>query len=88
MDGMPYTTLSRPERPVCGVLQMDAQWGDLPPHWMAYFAVADADAAAAAVRAGGGAVLHGPFPTPFGRVAVCADPAGAWFSVIQLNPQG
>jgi predicted enzyme related to lactoylglutathione lyase len=88
MAGMPYVTLSRPDRPVCGILQMDAQWGELPPHWMPYFAVADAAAAGAAVAGAGGQLMHGPFDTPFGKVAVCADPAGAWFSIIQLRPQG
>src|SRR5579871_3896471 len=31
---------------VCGMLQMTAEWGNVPAHWMAYIAVADVDACA------------------------------------------
>jgi predicted enzyme related to lactoylglutathione lyase len=51
---------------------------------MTYFAVADADAAAAAVGATGGTVLREPVDSPHGRLAVVADPWGAAFTVIRL----
>lgn len=83
--GSRYATLSREAEPIAGVLEMNEQWpDDLPSHWMPYFAVADADAAAAAVRAAGGEVAHGPFDTAFGRIAVIIDPQGAVFSMVQL----
>ena len=40
-----------------------------PSHWVAYFAVADADAAVAAVEQAGGPVLMPRFDTPYGRMA-------------------
>lgn len=84
-EGAPttYFTLSRDGGPVAGVLGMDEAWAGIPPHWMSYFQTADIDAACATVRAAGGAVPYGPFPTPFGRVAVCRDPQGAHFSLLQ-----
>lgn len=84
MHGTPYHTLMQDGDHVGGVLQMTAEWGDLPPHWMAYFAVADADQAKAMVEANGGTVTHGPFPTPYGRICVVQDPQGAMVSLIEL----
>jgi len=67
---------------VCGRLQMTAEWGELPPHWMVYFGVDDTDAAAQRVAANGGQVRHGPFDSPYGRIVVVADPNGAVLSLI------
>lgn len=83
MEGMEYFQLSRDGRSICGVLQMDENWGDLPPHWMQYFAVADTDAAAETATAAGGTVHVAPFDTPYGRIAVIGDPFGATFSILK-----
>jgi uncharacterized protein len=53
-----------------------------------YIAVDDCDAAAARVASLGGAVMVPPNDIPPGRMAVCNDPQGAVFSIIQLNPGG
>jgi uncharacterized protein len=58
----------------------------VPNHWHVYFAVDDADAAAAKVSALGGSILVEPFDSPVGRIAVACDPQGAMFSVIQPAP--
>ena len=60
---------------------------DVPSHWMTYFAVADADAAADRVTALGGTVMQPPFDTPYGRMALVAGPQGETFSVMQLPAQ-
>lgn len=88
MQGTAYHMLHGAEGPTCGVLQMTADWGEMPPHWMTYFAVADADAAKAAVEANGGEVPYGPFDTPYGRMIVARDPQGAALSFIQLKGEG
>lgn len=82
--GMAYWTLQAGDEPRYGVLQMTAEWGDMPAHWMVYFAVADVDAALDRVRGAGGAVCYDPFDTPFGRLSICNDPQGAVFTLIQL----
>jgi uncharacterized protein len=52
------------------------------PFWLYYFNVADIDAAAQRVRAGGGAILQGPFELPGGSwVVQCTDPQGAIFAL-------
>lgn len=55
---------------------------ELPPYWMTYFMVEDADATAALARERGGQVRMGPFDTPFGRMAIITDPQGAAFSIM------
>ena len=62
---------------------MPPQTAGMPNHWHVYFAVADADAAAAKIRELGGSVVAGPFGTPIGKMAVVTDPQGAAFSIFQ-----
>lgn len=84
---MDYRLLQRGEAPITGVLQMDAKWpADAPPHWMPYFAVTSTDAACARAAELGGAVRVPALDTPYGRIAVIADPQGAVFSVVQPPP--
>jgi len=62
--------------------QMGAETpADVPPHWLAYFAVDDVDAAVGAAQEGGGTVLVAPMDVPAGRFAVLTDPQGAAFAV-------
>jgi len=76
-----YKTFNVGGRARGGILQMTAEWEGVPPHWMTYFAVDDADASCAAVRAAGGVVSVEPFSTEYGRIAVVNDPQGAVFMV-------
>jgi predicted enzyme related to lactoylglutathione lyase len=56
-----------------------------PSAWATYVQVDDADKAAEAARSAGGAVVAGPMDLPgdAGRIAVCTDREGAFFSVFQ-----
>jgi len=47
-----------------------------PNHWHVYFAVADADAAAARISELGGSIMVPPFDIDIGRCAVAKDPWG------------
>jgi hypothetical protein len=87
MEGMPgYHTLQRgPGEAQFGVLDMDANWEGLPSHWMPYFAVADLDVALALVQEHGGKMQVPPFDTPYGRMSVIADPAGAYLTLMKLT---
>ena len=59
----------------------------VPPHWMVYVSVENADAAAARAAELGGKVLAPAFDVmEFGRMSVLQDPTGAIFSVWQ--PKG
>lgn len=80
-----YRTIKHGEDDVGGILQMTEEWGEMPPHWTVYFAVEDADDSAEQITEAGGKVHFGPFDTPIGRLAVCADDQGAHFHVIALQ---
>lgn len=54
-----------------------------PPHWLAYFTVADIGASAAKAGELGGRVFLGPVPIPAGRILVAADPQGAAFALFE-----
>jgi hypothetical protein len=55
----------------------------VPPHWMVYVAVRDADLGCARARELGGSVILPPFDVPSaGRVAVIADPTGAHLTLL------
>ncbi len=61
----------------------------MTPHWLPYFAVADADATAATASEAGGTVLMEP--TSIGdvrRIAVLRDPQGAVFGVYAAGDEG
>lgn len=83
MEGMEYFILQRGEEMICGVLQMDANWEGIPPHWMGYFFVDNTDAALEIVVAAGGKVMVPAFDMAYGRMAVIADPFDATISIVQ-----
>jgi predicted enzyme related to lactoylglutathione lyase len=53
--------------------------------WMVYFQVTTTDGVAAAAAATGGRILEPVEDTPFGRLAVVADPFGARIAVIERD---
>jgi uncharacterized protein len=55
---------------------------EAPPHWLVYFTVPDADAAAETTKAGGGQLLNGPIDISVGRIAMLTDPQGGFFAVM------
>lgn len=87
-DNFDYTVLKNDAGMVGGttVLPADAP-GAGPSHWLAYFIVADADAAVQTATDNGGVVVTGPQDSPYGRMAVLQDPYGASFAVITMMEQ-
>lgn len=84
-----YTVWTVGEAMVAGMLDMDAleMPAEVPPNWLVYFMVEDADAALEKVEAGGGQVMFGPIEIPIGRFAVVADPFGAAFAIMQPSEE-
>jgi predicted enzyme related to lactoylglutathione lyase len=72
---------------VCGRLAMGPGYPPgVPSHWMPYFGVADAGAAATATVAGGGKVEAGPFEAPpLGTVLILKDLTDAVCCVVQVS---
>lgn len=84
--GPPYRTFQLNGRTVGGALEMTGDWPqEIPAHWMPYFQVGDADAAASEAERLGGAVSVPPTDSPFGRFAVLRDPQGGVFTVMASN---
>ncbi len=86
-EGMTYTQWKRADgEMIAGMLDMRGQVPDeIPPHWMAYFAVADCDATIEHAKELGATLHFGPVDIPIGRFAMMGDPHGAHFSVIALS---
>jgi hypothetical protein len=81
-----YWMFMNGENPAAGMLQMNEEWGDMPAHWMIYFAIDDCDEKAELVTKLGGKVHHGPADIPsVGRFAIVTDPQGAVFTLIKLE---
>lgn len=81
--GPPYAMFEVDGKVVGGAVESDGGRGDVPPHWMTYFEVADTDAAATSVERLGGQVTSPPRDSAYGRMAVALDPQGGAFSVIE-----
>lgn len=88
MGPMTYTSFMNGDRPAGGMYEPGPELGDMPPNWMVYFAVADADATLARATELGGKSCAPVMDVPgVGRMAVMTDPQGAAFAVIKLeNP--
>ena len=76
-----YQTYGRGEQQLGGMWTKPADL-PMPPNWLYYIRVPDADEAVERVKALGGQVLNGPMDVPGGdRIAQCMDPQGAAFAV-------
>jgi len=79
----PYFGIYNGDALNAGLMQMPAEAGDAPAHWLAYFAVGDLDGAAARIGELGGQVMVPPTAVPSGRFLVARDPQGAFFALIE-----
>lgn len=81
-----YSTLMVGGKPVGGMQEMGADFpAELPPHWMAWFAVDDVDSTVDAHVRAGGSVTVPPMQIAPGRMAGLADPWGAVFCVLKSD---
>jgi predicted enzyme related to lactoylglutathione lyase len=84
----PYIVFKNEGRPNGGMYDMT---GVVPegvrPHWLPYFAVADAAATVVLCGDLGGRVLSGPTDVPeVGKTAILADPQGGTLSILEAVP--
>jgi uncharacterized protein len=86
---MEYTMFSNGDRPAGGMFKLTPEMGNIPPHWLTYFAVDDCDAKEQKATELGGSVMKPADDIPgIGRFAILRDPQGAAFAIIKLeNPQ-
>ena len=88
MGPMTYTSFMNGERPAGGMYEPTPEMGEVPPNWLAYFAVDDADEIVKKAAELGGSAIAPPMDIPdVGRIAIIQDPQGAAFGIIKLaNP--
>jgi hypothetical protein len=88
MGPMTYTSFMNGERPAGGMYTPPAEMGNVPPHWLVYFAVDDCDAKAKQANDLSAKTIAPPMDIPgTGRFAILQDPQGAAFGIIKLaNP--
>jgi uncharacterized protein len=86
---MEYTMFVNGDRPAAGMFKITPEMGNVPPHWLVYFAVDDCDASTQKATELGAMTIKPPDDIPgIGRFAILLDPQGAAFAVIKLeNPQ-
>ncbi len=81
-----YTTLAHGEGWLAGIMDASGFLPDgVPAHWSVYFGVDDTDAALAKIVSLGGSIVMPAEDTPYGRLAVAADPTGAQFKLVAPN---
>jgi uncharacterized protein len=86
MGPMTYTTFKNGDRSAGGMFKPGPEMGNVPPHWLVYFAVDDTDAKVAKVGELGGRTIAPAMDIPgTGRFAVVQDPQGAVFGIIKLD---
>ncbi|MEV6829756.1 VOC family protein [Amycolatopsis sp. NPDC051102] len=87
-DQFTYAVLLIDGRPVGGLGALpESVPAEVPSHWLTYFWVPDAEAAAAKVVELGGTVQGKPFDSPYGRQVRVTDDQGVPFLVIAPNEQ-
>ena len=63
------------------------EMGQMPPHWLVYFAVEDCDAKVQKATELGARVMKPAEDIPgVGRFAILTDPQGATFAIIKTQP--
>jgi hypothetical protein len=81
-----YTMLQLEEKNVAALYQLNKEFRDqgVPPHWLSYVSISNADETAGKVAALGGKVAKEPFDVfDVGRMAVVQDPSSATFAIWQ-----
>lgn len=69
---------------IAGLMEMPDDVSGMPPMWMIYFSVDNADKAAADAKAAGASIHREPADNPgTGRFAILGDPQGAGFGILQ-----
>ena len=70
-------------------MQIQEEWGEVPPNWGVYFVVDDADATMKQAQELGATPMMGPIDVAgVGRIYPLQDPQGAYLSIIQMAGVG
>ena len=66
------------DEPRSGMMQIQKEWGEVPPHWMSYVAVENVEASVEKAKSLGGTILQDTKAVgEMGTLAIVQDPTGA-----------
>lgn len=82
--GFEYWIIRNNGRRNGGAMTIPPEMGDMPPNWMVYFTVKNADEAATKVKELGGTV-HKVEPISIGKICVISDPANAALILLEFS---
>lgn len=83
--GPGYWTIAMGDLLIGGMRRMVDDPPEIPPHWLPYFVVEDADAAATRLQELGARVLAPPGDVPAGRFLAYVDPQGAAAALFEMT---
>jgi predicted enzyme related to lactoylglutathione lyase len=82
-EQMRYTTHGKDDQARAGIMDASGFLPEgVPSHWAVYWAVDDTDATLKEIGELGGSTLMPAEDTPYGRLAMAADPMGAVFKLV------
>ena len=88
VPGSDYIEFDNDGQPVAGMMQIQPEWGEVPPNWGAYFVVEDADGTMKQALEMGAKNMMGPIDVKgVGRIYPLQDPQGAYLSIIQMEQE-
>ncbi|NEQ42767.1 MAG: VOC family protein [Leptolyngbya sp. SIOISBB] len=86
--GGDYTEFQRAGNSGAGMIEIQPDWGEVPPNWVVYFAVEDCDATLKKAQNLGGRADMTPIEIPdVGRFVILQDPQGGYFTIIEMSEQ-
>jgi predicted enzyme related to lactoylglutathione lyase len=83
-----YTTLGEGDDARAGIMDASGFLGDQPSRWQFYLQVPDTDATVEQALGAGASLVMPVDDTPYGRLALMADPAGVQFCVMGPSAGG
>ncbi len=88
LDPSGYLHIKNGEQFIGGIPPAQHRNPNAPPHWLAYFEIANCDSTTATAKQLGASTYLDPMTMEdVGRWAVLADPQGAVFAAFQSTPQ-
>lgn len=90
VPGFDYSTFRLGEAPVGGMMPINPEWGEVPPHWGVYLTVDDVDTTVTKAQSSGATVMVPAMDVEsVGRFCGLVSPQGVMFYVIKYSePQG
>ena len=83
-QGGQYHEFTNGENPVGGMMQIKAEWGEVPPNWSVYFCVEDCAASLEQALAMGAETIVPLTQVDNIRFAFLKDPVGVYFGISQV----